>query len=212
LSASIRTEGPLTFLEVPGPHGHRAQSVQRGKTARGPQRYWGQQLLGTPERFLLDDRKRGYGPAGKRTLLDLSLNASGGRETAQGLRRSPDTVRSQLTKQAPVLASVNTALLHPRPGDEPPGGLACAGAAAMDAMGSGIGKHKVQRWRWHALDYLSNLKISGRRRHNGRRAISSYTALYISLLILIYNILIFYAPNHLRLSYKYNAQLTFIQS
>ena len=87
-------------------------------------------------------------------LLDMSLNASGGRDTAQVPRLSPDPVRSELTKKAPVLASVNTALLHPRQGDELPVGIERAGAAAMDAMGSGIGKQKAQRWWWHALDHL----------------------------------------------------------
>ena len=58
--------------------------------------------------FLLDYRNRGCLPAVKQTIIDMSLNASGIRDTARVLRISIDTVLSELKKKEEMLASVNT--------------------------------------------------------------------------------------------------------
>jgi hypothetical protein len=116
--------------------------------------------------FLLDYRNRGYVPAAKRTLIVMSLNAGGVRDTVRVLHSSTDTVLSALKKKAPVLESVNKAVLNTRKGDEIPGGIERAGEAEMDELGSCIGKQKEQRWRWHAIDHLTGAvlaSIFGRR-------------------------------------------------
>jgi transposase-like protein len=141
----------MTFIAVQCPHCHSEQIVKRGKTARGTQRYLCQNTLCTAGSFLLDYRNRGYVPEVKCTIIDMSLNASGIRDTARVLRISTDTVLSELKKQEPILESVNTALLNTRKLDEITVDIKRAGEAEMDEMWSFIGKKKEQRWLWHAI-------------------------------------------------------------
>jgi len=56
--------------------------------------------------------KRGCLPEVKQQIIDMSLNASGVRDTARVLRISTDTVLNALKKKAAALESVNTALLR----------------------------------------------------------------------------------------------------
>src|SRR2546423_13472134 len=102
----------MTFIAAGCPYCQREQIVNRGKTRRGTQRYWCQNTACTRGSFLLDYRNRGCLPEVKHTIIDMSLNASGIRDTARVLRISTDTVLSELKKQEGVLASVNTALLR----------------------------------------------------------------------------------------------------
>ena len=89
----------MTFIAVQCPHCHSEQIVKRGKTARGTQRYLCQNIMCTAGSFLLDYRNRGYVPEVKRTIIDMSLNASGVRDTARVLHISTDTVLSELNKE-----------------------------------------------------------------------------------------------------------------
>ena len=72
----------MTFIAVRCPHFRSNQIVKRGKTARGTQRYLGQNTLCAKGSFLLDARNRGCLPAVKQQIIDMSLNASGIRDTA----------------------------------------------------------------------------------------------------------------------------------
>ena len=150
----------MTCIAVQCPHCHSEQIVKRGKTARGTQRYLCQNIMCTAGSFLLDYRNRGYVPEVKRTIIDMSLNASGVRDTARVLRISTDTVLSELKKKEPVLESVNTALLSTRKRDEITVGIERAGEAEMDEMWSFIGKKKEQRWLWHAIDHLTGAVLA----------------------------------------------------
>jgi hypothetical protein len=88
----------------------------------------------------------------KQTMLDMSLNVSGGRDTARVLPLRPNTVLQELRKKEAALASVNTAVgrtLHPT---ETPVDIERAGEAAMDEMWRFVGKKSHQRWLWHAID------------------------------------------------------------
>src|SRR6266702_2658463 len=100
----------MTFLSVRCLHCHSEQSVKRGKTRRGTQRYLCQNMACAKGSFLLDYRNRGCVPEVKQTIIDMSLNASGIRDTARVLRIRTDTVLSELKKKEAVLESVNTAL------------------------------------------------------------------------------------------------------
>jgi len=150
----------MAFIAVQCPHCHSEQIVKRGKTARGTQRYLCHNTMCTAGSFLLDYRNRGYVPEVKRTIIDMSLNASGIRDTARVLRISTDTVLSELKKKEPVLESVNTALLNTRKRDEITVGIERAGEAEMDEMWSFIGKKKEQRWLWHAIDHLTGAVLA----------------------------------------------------
>jgi transposase-like protein len=86
----------MTFIAVRCPHCQSEQIVKRGKTRRGTQRYLCHNTACTTGSFLLDYRNRGCLPEVKQTIVDMSLNARGIRDTARVLRISTDTVLSEL--------------------------------------------------------------------------------------------------------------------
>src|SRR5499425_3774121 len=110
--APLRKEWPMTFIAVRCPHCQSDQIVKRGKTARGTQRYLCQNTLCPKGSFLLDYRNRGCLPDVKQMIIDMSLNASGVRDTARSLHICPNTVLRELKKKEAALESVNTALLR----------------------------------------------------------------------------------------------------
>ena len=93
----------MTFIAVRCTHCQSEQIVKRGKTRRGTQRYLCQNPTCTTGSFLLDYRNRGCRPEVKQTIVDMSLNASGVRDTARVLRISTDTVLSELKKKEALL-------------------------------------------------------------------------------------------------------------
>ena len=141
----------MTFIAVRCPHCQSDQIVKRGKTASGTQRYVCQNALCAKGSFLLDYRNRGCLPEVKQTIIDMSLNASGVRDTARVLHISTNTVLSELRKKQAVLESVNTALLRTLNPDEIAVDLERAGEAEMDEMWSFVGNKGNPRWLWHAI-------------------------------------------------------------
>ena len=142
-----------TCIAVRCPHCHSNQVVKRGKTARGTQRYLCQNQECTTDSFLLDYCNRGWLPEVKQLIIDMSLNASGVRDTARSLHISPDTVLSALKKQEPALESVNTALLRRLHPDEVTVDIERAGEAEMDEIWSFVRRKTNPRWLWHAIDH-----------------------------------------------------------
>jgi len=114
-----------TFIAVQCPHCHRDQVVKRGKTARGTQRYLCQNKACASGSFLLDYRNRGCLPEVKALIIDMSLKASGIRDTARSLHISTDTVLSELKKKEPVVSSRSLlrATLQYQRSPQPGGGL-----------------------------------------------------------------------------------------
>jgi IS1 family transposase/transposase-like protein len=156
-----------TFIAVQCPHCHRDQVVKRGKTARGTQRYLCQNRECTADSFLLDYCNRGWLPEVKQLIIDMSLNASGVRDTARSLHISTDTLLSELKKQEPVLESVNTALLRTLNADEVTVDIERAGEAEMDEMWSYVRRKDNPRWLWHAIDHQTGKVLAyvfGRRK------------------------------------------------
>ena len=143
----------MTFIAVRCLHCHSEQVVKRGKTRRGTQRYLCQNTACTTGSFLLDYRNRGCLPEVKQTIIDMSLNASGIRDTARVLRISTDTVLSELKKKEGVLESVNTALLQTLNPEQIAVDIEQAGEAEMDEMWSFVGNKGNPRWLWHAIDH-----------------------------------------------------------
>ncbi len=106
-------------------------------------------------------------PEVKQTIIDMSLNASGIRDTARVLRISTDTVLSELKKKEAILESVNTALRRTLNPTEVAVDIERAGEAEMDEMWSFVGKKKDQRWLWHAIDHHTGAVLAyvfGRRK------------------------------------------------
>jgi insertion element IS1 protein InsB len=143
----------MTFIAIRCLHCDSEQIVKRGKTHRGTQRYLCQNTACARGSFLLDYRNRGCVPEVKQHIIDMSLNASGVRDTARVLRISTDTVLSELKKKEAALESVNTTLLRTIKPDEIAVDIQRAGEAEMDEMWSFVGKKGNQRWLWHAIDH-----------------------------------------------------------
>ncbi len=157
----------MTFIAVQCPHCHSEQIVKRGKTRRGTQRYLCQNMACAKSSFLLDYRNRGCVPEVKQTIIDMSVNASGIRDTARVLRISTDTVLSELKKKEVALESVNSALLRTINPEEMTVAIERAGEAEMDEMWSFVGKKGNQRWLWHAIDHSTGAVLAyvfGRRK------------------------------------------------
>jgi len=156
-----------TFIAVQCPHCYRDQVVKRGKTARGTQRYLCQNRECTADSFLLDYRNRGWLPEVKQLIIEMSLNASGVRDTARSLHISTDTVLSELKKKEPALESVNTGLLRTLNPDEVTVNIERAGEAEIDEMWSYVGHKDNPRWLWHAIDHQTGKVLAyvfGRRK------------------------------------------------
>ena len=141
----------MIFIAVCCLYCHSEQIVKRGKTRRGTQRYLCQNTACTTRSFLLDYHNRGCLPEVKQTIIDMSHNASGIRDTARVLRISTDTVLSDLKKKEAVLESVHTALLRTRNPEQVAVDIEQAGEAEMDEMWSYVGKKAEPRWLWHAI-------------------------------------------------------------
>src|SRR5262252_7073411 len=153
--ASHRKEWPMTFIAVRCPHCQSDQIVKRGKTARGTQRYLCQNPRCPKGRFLLDYCNRGCLPEVKQTIIDMSLNASGVRDTARSLHICPNTVLRELKKKEGVLEAVNTTVLRTLHPAEVAWDVERAGEAEaeMDEMWSFVGRKGNPRWLWHAIDH-----------------------------------------------------------
>ena len=157
----------MTFIAVQCPHCHSEQIVKRGKTGCGTQRYLCQNTGCAKGRFLLDYRNQGCVPEVKQSIIDMSLNASGIRDTARVLHSSTDTVLSELKKKEATLESVNKALLRTLHPDDIRVDIERAGEAEMDEMWSFVGKKKDQRWLWHAIEHHTGAVLAyvfGRRK------------------------------------------------
>jgi hypothetical protein len=92
-------------------------------------------------------------PEVKQLIVDMSLNASGVRDTARSLHISTDTVLGELKKKEPALESVNTGLLRTLNPDEVTVNIERAGEAEMDEMWSFMRRKTNPRWLWHAIDH-----------------------------------------------------------
>ena len=160
----------MTFIAVRCPHCQSDQIVKRGKTARGTQRYLCQNTLCAKGSFLLDYCNRGCLPEVKHTIIDMSLNASGVRDTARSLHICPNTVLRELKKKAAALESVNTALLRTLNPENVAVALAHAGEAEMEEKWSFVRHKGHPRWLWPAIDHHTGkvlASVCGRRQETG---------------------------------------------
>jgi transposase-like protein len=75
------------------------QVIKRGKTKTGKQRYRCHNPACAHQSFLLDPAYKGRLPAIKQQVIEMSLNASGIRDTARVLQISTRTVINELKKR-----------------------------------------------------------------------------------------------------------------
>ena len=182
LLASQSQEWPMTYIAVRCLHCQSEQIVKRGKTAQGTQRYLCQNTLCAVRSFLLNYRNRGCLPEIKQQIIDMSLNASGVRDTARSLHICPNTVLRELKKKEVALESVNTALLRTLKPTEITVNIERAGEAEMDEMWSFVGNKGNPRWLWHAIDHHTGMVLAyvfGRRKEICRSYYDSRKSLYL---------------------------------
>jgi insertion element IS1 protein InsB len=106
-------------------------------------------------------------PEVKQQIIDMSLNASGMRDTARVLRISTDTVLRALRKKEAALESVHSALLRTIDPAEIIVDIEQAGEAEVDEMWSFVSKKGNPRWLWHAIDHHTGkvlASVFGRRK------------------------------------------------
>jgi hypothetical protein len=89
----------------------------------------------------------------KQQIIDMSLKASGVRDTAPSLHISSTIVLRELKKKEVVPEAVNTALLRTLNPAEVTVDIERAGEAEMDALWSFVGHKGNPRWFWHAIDH-----------------------------------------------------------
>src|SRR2546425_1038488 len=138
LTTPRNKEWLMTFIAVRCPHCQSEQFVKRGKTSCGTQRYLCQNTTCATGSFLLDYRYLGRLPAVKHQIIDMSLNASGVRDTARVLRISTDTVLRELRKKEAALESVNTAFLRTHNPDDMAVGIERGGVPIVIAKFWGV--------------------------------------------------------------------------
>jgi transposase-like protein len=89
----------MVLIAVRCPYCHSDQIIKRGKTDTDKQRYWCQNSDCPHQSFVLDPAYKGRLPAIKQQVVEMSLNASGVRDTARVLQISSDTVIKELKKK-----------------------------------------------------------------------------------------------------------------
>jgi len=82
----------MALIAVRCPYCHSDQIIKRGKTDTDKQRYRCQNPDCPHQSFVLDPAYKGRLPDIKQQVIEMSLNASGIRDTARVLKISMDTV------------------------------------------------------------------------------------------------------------------------
>jgi transposase-like protein len=88
----------MVLIAVRCPYCHSDQIIKRGKTETDKQRYRCQNSACPHQSFVLNPAYKGRLPAIKQQVIEMSLNASGVRDTARVLQISTDTVIKELKK------------------------------------------------------------------------------------------------------------------
>jgi transposase-like protein len=89
----------MALITVRCPYCHSDQIIKRGKTDPDKQRYRCQNPDCLHQSFVLDPAYKGRLPDIKQQVIEMSLNASGIRDTARVLKISTDTVIKELRKK-----------------------------------------------------------------------------------------------------------------
>ena len=89
----------MVLISVRCPYCQSDQVIKRGRTDTDKQRYRCQNSACPHQSFVLDPAYKGRLPAIKQQVIEMSLNASGIRDTARVLQISTDTVIKELKKK-----------------------------------------------------------------------------------------------------------------
>ena len=91
----------MVLISVCCPYCQSEHVIKGGKTDTGKQRYRCHNPACAHQSFLVDSAYKGRSPEIKQHVINMSLNGSGVRDTAQVLGISPTTVIQELKKKRP---------------------------------------------------------------------------------------------------------------
>ena len=89
----------MVLIPVRCPYGQSEQVIKGGKTDTDKQRYRCRNPDCSHQSFLLNSAYKGRSPQIKQQVIAMSLNGSGGRDTARVVGISPTTVLQELKKK-----------------------------------------------------------------------------------------------------------------
>ena len=90
----------MVLIPVHCPHCDSDQVVKRGKSSEGKQRYLCQNEACSHQTFILEYSYRGRVPEVKQQIVDMALNGSGIRDTAQKIERKHLMLRTRIKRLA----------------------------------------------------------------------------------------------------------------
>jgi IS1 family transposase/transposase-like protein len=143
----------MVLKEVECPFCGSTDVVKRGKSSNGKQRYECKNEDCDHSTFILEYSYLGCLPDIKDRILDMTVNASGIRDTARVLNICTATVINTLRSVEKDLESINRKALEKLTGNPPKVLIVKVEDAELDEMWSFVGKKSNQRWLWHAIDH-----------------------------------------------------------
>ena len=135
----------MALLPVRGLYCLSEHMITGGKTDTGKQRYRCLNPACSHQSFLLDSAYKGCSPQVKQQVIELSLNGSGGRDTARVRGIQSGDGHSRVEKKGGVLTPVNHRLRKRLPPSRVEVALWRVRGAEGDEMWSFVGKKKEPR-------------------------------------------------------------------
>ncbi len=133
---------------------HSNKVKEYGLTKQGKQRYACENNNCDRKTFILDYTYNGCKPETKKKIVDMTLNASGIRDTARVLEISPTTVIETIKSKSDDIVMVNRPLLEKIETKDVTVDIEkVVDEAEMDEMWSFVDNKGQQRWLWHAIDH-----------------------------------------------------------
>lgn len=160
----------MVLEEVHCPYCESNNVGRHGYSKDGRKRYICKNSSCSRSTFMRNYIYHAYQPEVRGKIIDMTLNASGIRDTARVLEISPTTVIKILKGKEDKLESVNRSLLENM---QNPEGLQVVISrceeAELDEMWSFVHDKGHQRWLWHAIDHKTGKILAyvfGRRKDN----------------------------------------------
>jgi len=141
---------------------------RHGYNKKGTKRYLCRNILCSHSTFMRDYIYHAYQPETRGQIIEMTLNASGIRDTARVLKISPTSVIKLLKGKEDKLESVNRSLLeNVKNLDKLQVIISRCEEAELDEMWSFVHDKGNQRWLWHAIDHKTGKVLAyvfGRRK------------------------------------------------
>ena len=128
-----------------------------GKSTKGIQRYYCLNNACKKHTFMLEYAYKACDPGIKKSIIDMTLNASGIRDIERVLKVARNTVIRTIKKKSDSLVQVNPNFQGRQTLEEREVSLkACCIEVEADEQWSFVEKKSNQRWIWYAVDHVTN--------------------------------------------------------